>query len=70
MDNIKQDSDPEVVLEVRKLFLLSKPPREQLHFWQLFRTTHREKIAKTQAPLCPDLLAAVDAHIERLKKEV
>ena len=70
MDQIKQDSDPEVVLEVMKLFLTSKPPNEQLHFWRLFRATHRNKIAKTEAPLCPDLLAAVDNRISQLMKEV
>lgn len=64
------ETSPETVMEVMKLFLKGKTTREQLHFWNLFRTTHRSKIAKTEATLCPDLLAAVDNHIERLKKEV
>jgi hypothetical protein len=53
-----------------RLFLTGKSVAEQIHFWELFRTTHREKIRRTEAPLCPDLLAAVDNHIQRLKKEV
>jgi len=51
-------------------FIKTMTVMEQLHFWRLFRTVHRDRIAKTQAPLCPDLLAALDKHIEQLLKEV
>ena len=66
----KIPDNAEEVMEVMKLFLTTKPAREQLHFWELFRTTHRARIANTEAPLCPELLTSVDEHIERLRKAV
>ena len=48
-------------------FLDSLPPADQLRFWTGFRRSHRARIAATEAELCPELLAEVDAVIERLK---
>lgn len=46
------------------------PTVEQLKFWQKFRTIHRQRIAKTEAALCPDVLGAVDKVIEDLRMRV
>jgi hypothetical protein len=46
------------------------PPGEQLKFWRRFRTIHRQRIAKTEAALCPDVLGAVDKVIEDLRMQV
>ena len=43
---------------------------EQLKFWQSFRRIHRARIANTEAELSPELMTALDAHINRLLKEV
>ena len=43
------------------------PATEQLTFWRKFRTVHRQRIAKTEAALCPDVLAAVDDTIKSLQ---
>lgn len=48
-------------------FLKNMTARQQLEFWQKFRTKHRERIGNTEAPLCPELLKAVDEQIEMLK---
>ena len=42
----------------------------QLAFWRRFRAIHRRRIAKTEAPLCPDVLKAVDAVILQLKQDI
>lgn len=46
------------------------PEVEQLKFWRKFRSIHRQRIAKTEAALCPDVLAAVDKVIEDLRLRV
>ena len=46
------------------------PPAEQLSFWRKFRATHRRRVAKTEAALCPDVFKAVDAQIEILKQRL
>jgi hypothetical protein len=43
---------------------------DQLAFWRRFRAVHRGRIAKTEAELCPELLAAVDDHIVKLTQLV
>lgn len=43
------------------------PAVEQLTFWRKFRAIHRRRIAKTEAALCPEVLAAVDATIKNLQ---
>lgn len=48
-------------------FIDSLPPADQLRFWTGFRRAHRARIATTEAELCPELLAEVDAVIARLK---
>jgi hypothetical protein len=48
-------------------FLDSMPLADQLCFWTGFRRAHRVRIASTEAELCPELLAEVDAVIARLK---
>ena len=48
-------------------FLDSLPPADLLCFWNGFRREHRARIAATEAELCPELLAEVDAVIARLK---
>lgn len=48
-------------------FLREKSAKEQLRFWEKFRETHRNRIASTDAPLCPQLLYAVDEQIEALR---
>lgn len=43
------------------------PVIDQLAFWCRFRTVHRARIAKTEAALCPEVLAAVDTLIADLR---
>lgn len=49
-------------------FLEGRTALEQLRFWRNFKTTHTRRIARTEAQLCPELLRAVDAQIENLKR--
>jgi len=46
------------------------PTIDQLAFWCRFRTVHRIRIAKTEAAICPEVLAAVDALIADLRDRV
>lgn len=48
-------------------FLKNMDATEQLKFWRKFRVTHRQRIANTEAALCPELLAAVDKQIKELQ---
>lgn len=40
---------------------------DQLSFWESFRKQHRERVANTEAQLCPELFTEVDKQIARLK---
>lgn len=42
-------------------------PGKQLEFWERFRKTHRERIARTEAQLDPVLLREVDNRIDMLR---
>lgn len=48
-------------------FLAGLNYTRQLEFWTAFREKHRARIAKTEAPLEPELLKEVDKRIKTLR---
>lgn len=41
---------------------------ERLSFWRKFEKVHRQRIARTEAPLAPELLRGVREHIQALEQ--
>lgn len=43
---------------------------DQLTFWRKFRATHRRRIAKTEAQLCPEFMKSVDTLIDNIRQRL
>lgn len=55
------------LLEGLGAFLNGQTYKKQLEFWEAFRARHKARIARTEAPLVPAMLKAVDERIILLR---